>query len=150
MPSVTTYINRFDSWNEALKAAGLLVNIGRTNEELIGQLRAKAESLGRTPMIKDLKSDKSMPSAATYIDRFSSWNEALKAAGLSVNVGYTNEELIGLLKAKAKSLGRTPTIKDVNSDKSMPHANTYTDRFGSWNQALKAAGLTPNRRGSKE
>ena len=147
MPSVKAYTNRFGSWNEALKAAGLLVNVqaSYTNEELISRLRAKAESLGRTPTIKDTRSDKSMPSNETYADRFGSWNEALKIAGLLVNTGRTNEDLIGLLKAKAESLGRTPTMKDVDSDKSMPSVATYIGRFGSWNKALEAAGLSSNK-----
>ncbi len=145
MPSINSYKNRFGSWNKALKVAGLLPNrFHITDEELIDFLKAKAESLGRTPNQRDVKYDRTMPSLNTYVNKFGSWNRALKEAGLSVNVGRTNEELIDLLKAKAESLGRTPTIRDINSDKSMPSTMPYIKIFGSWNQALKAAGLTPN------
>ena len=93
----------------------ILENAGfysRSDEELIDLLRAKAENLGRTPTRKDVDSDKSMPNATTYADRFGSWSKALKAAGLSSNYNsYSDEELISLLKAKAESLGRTPTKK---------------------------------------
>ena len=141
MPSVIVYINRFGSWNKSLEAAGLsLDNNLYSGEELIELLKAKAESLGRTPTMTDVKSDKSMPSAETYRSRFGSWQNALRAAGLSIN-GYSNEELVTLLKAKAESLGRTPTTRDIRSDKDMPSVNTYVKRFGSWQNALRAAGL---------
>ncbi|MBR3414501.1 DEAD/DEAH box helicase family protein [Candidatus Saccharibacteria bacterium] len=146
MPSSTTYAKRFDSWNQALEAAGLLVNhrFNCADEKLITLLRAKAESLGRTPTKRDIKSDSSMPSYHTYISKFGSWNKVLEAASLS-SKSKSDEELIEILKAKARSLGRTPTSKDIRFDSSMPSSTTYATRFGSWNQALEAAGLSPNR-----
>ena len=151
MPSVVTYARTFGSWNQALEAAGLSINnlkFEYTDEELIKLLQSRARNLGRTPTVKDVGSDNGMPSAMTYIRTFSSWNEALEIAGFSANqFDHTDEELIDLLKAKARSLGRTPTVREVNPDNDMPSAMTYINRFGSWNQALKAAGLTPNRRG---
>ena len=151
MPSSITYIRTFGSWNQALEAAGLSINnlkFEYTDEELIELLQSRARNLGRTPTVKDVGSDNGMPSAMTYIRTFSSWNKALEIAGFSANqFDHTDEELIDLLKAKARSLGRTPTVREVNPDNDMPSAMTYINRFGSWNQALEAAGLTPNRRG---
>ncbi len=50
---------------------------------------------------------------------------------------YTDEELIESIKAKAKELGRTPRSKEVK------HLFIICSRFGSWNRALKLAGLNP-------
>lgn len=53
---------------------------------------------------------------------------------------YSKEELLNRLQKFASELGRPPTQNEMND--SGPHAAaTYADRFGSWNQALKTAGL---------
>jgi hypothetical protein len=55
--------------------------------------------------------------------------------------GYTKEELIEQLQRKAKELGRTPTGLDISADPRLAHAATFRIIFGSYNQALVAAGL---------
>lgn len=56
---------------------------------------------------------------------------------------YTDEQLIDLLKSKAKELGRTPTKREV------PQYQTIFHRIG-WNEALKMAGLIKNYNRSKD
>jgi hypothetical protein len=57
---------------------------------------------------------------------------------------YTDGELIGHLRGWAAANGRAPYRNDIAFDKSMPSPKTYADRFGSWNKAAAAAGLTPH------
>lgn len=53
---------------------------------------------------------------------------------------YSDEELLNRLQEFAAELGRPPSQNEMND--SGPHAaQTYADRFGSWNEALKTAGL---------
>ncbi len=52
---------------------------------------------------------------------------------------YTDQELIKKLKETARKLGRTPKRREVRN----PGSWVYSKRFGSWNKALKTAGLTP-------
>jgi hypothetical protein len=52
---------------------------------------------------------------------------------------YTDQELIMLLAVQAARLGRTPSTREVT-----PHEATYRARFGSYNNAVALAGLTPN------
>ena len=125
----------------------ILENAGRnyySDEELIKMLKAKAKRDERTPTTESVDADKSMPRANTYRNRFDSFNKALELAGLRPNIGYTNEELLKMLKDMAERDGRTPTMKDVNADKNMPSIIPYVDRFGSFNKALELAGLQPN------
>ncbi len=58
---------------------------------------------------------------------------------------YTDEELIEKIKLEAKELGRTLKRREVR------HENIIRNRFGSWNKALKLAGLNVTiHRGSEE
>ena len=57
---------------------------------------------------------------------------------------YTTKYLIQELQYFAEYLGRTPTIKDIRQDELMPSDKPYKDRFGSWNNAIKIAGIMPN------
>ncbi|MCL2445083.1 DEAD/DEAH box helicase family protein [Candidatus Saccharibacteria bacterium] len=58
---------------------------------------------------------------------------------------YTRDQLILQLQQKAKLLGRTPTMKEVDADPSMASCTTLQFVFGSYNAACRAAGLEPNR-----
>ncbi len=84
LPSSTTYIKRFGSWNAALKAAGLKINAKQKYEaqEMIESLRQLAKELGRLPKNSDLKGKKWIASSATYRKYFGSWKKALQAAEL--------------------------------------------------------------------
>ena len=120
---------------------------------MIDFIKVKAKRLGRTPTHRDINSDNNMPSIMAYTHRFKSWNNALKMAGFSViepYPKYTDEELIDLLKAKAKRLGCAPTHKDVDSDTNMPSSRTYFNRFGSWHNALKIAGIPASHKRRKK
>ena len=116
-----------------------------TRAELISLIQQLAKELGRTPRISDLKRY-SMPPYTKFYKEFNSWNEALKAAGFSPNIHIcAKSELIAILQRKAKECGRTPRIADIESDKNMPSHAAYIAAFGTWNTALKEAGLCPNK-----
>ena len=146
MPSASTFQNRFGSWNKALEAAGLSINVkkGYSDNDLIMLLRDKAEELGRTPTKREATSDPNIPSTRIFVNHFGSWNQALKAAGLSVNQrkDFTDSELLEALREKAQELGRSPSINDIKKSSSMSNPTVFIKRFGSWNKALEMAGLS--------
>ncbi|MBS3155113.1 hypothetical protein J4404_01300 [Candidatus Woesearchaeota archaeon] len=144
-PSINRFLKSFGTWNNLLKKAGLEINyINKYSEvELIRILKQVFKQLGRTPKIQDFLENKNLPSPKTYFIHFKKWNNALKIAGLKVNVrkDFTERELLDLLRKKAKKLRRSPKMDDMNSDKNMPSAATYQAYFGSFNKALTVAGL---------
>ena len=115
-----------------------------SDAELLTTLRELADDLGEQPTAADLRGRDDAPSARTYQDRFGSWTDALEAAGFDARP-VTEADLIDQLQALADEQGRTPTIDDVNDDPRLPHRSTFADRFGSFSNALEAAGLEPNR-----
>ncbi len=145
--STTTLANCFGTYNAALEAAGLEINLthGISRAELIRQLQQKRDALGRSPKKDEVVADADMASAKTFSKIFGSFNKALEAAGLAVNAnrshGLSAEQLISQLQRKAKELGSTPSNRDVVADSSMPSVGVFTRTFGSFNKALEAAGL---------
>ena len=57
---------------------------------------------------------------------------------------YTKEFLIKILKELALKLEKTPTSYDVGRRNSVPDRSVFESKFGSWNNALVAAGLKIN------
>ena len=155
VPSSFVYFRRFGSWNNALRFAGLKINVRKdyTKEELLKLLKGKFEQLGRSPTIDDVNKDKNMPDRDTYESHFGSFNKALEAAGLEVKYVFrtwTKEQLLHELQEKAKELGRCPTQRDIDKDSSMPAKGNYRKYFGSFNNAVRKASLIVNRNISKE
>jgi hypothetical protein len=150
-PVSRTYQIRFGSWLEALESAGIepeLSQTGYNREELLESLRDLADRLGCAPRTVDLDDDRRTPSSSTYRRHFGSWLKALEAAGIQPGpsqTGYSSDELLASLRMLARELGRAPTGREMSAREDLPHASTYWKRFGSWNAAIEAAGLTPRR-----
>ena len=116
----------------------------KSNQELLEDLRKLAEKLGRTPTITEARNCPDMAAIATYYNRFGSWVNALKLAGLTPP--NSDEKLIADLRKLAEKLGRTPTTTEVDECPDMAATTTYCTRFGSWVNALELAGLTSRRK----
>src|SRR3989344_4796904 len=57
--------------------------------------------------------------------------------------GYTRKDLIKNLQKAAKQLGHSPTMEEIGEVSSWSRA-VYVSEFGSFNEALQEAGLSPN------
>jgi len=145
LPPINQFLKKFGTWNNLLKECNLKISsVGSySKEELLGILKELKKRNKRSPKIDDLKNNLNLPAPSTYFNKFGSWNNALKEANLKINVrkDYTKEELLDLLRKKAKELGRSPKGKEINQDKNYPDISIYSEHFGTFNNALKEAGL---------
>ena len=114
-----------------------------SDDQILGELRACAERLGRSPTMREFAADaETTVHPQTVIEHFGTWNNAKRQAGLVPRRFATREELLSLLRDLGSELGRTPTAKDLEQRKaSMPSKSLYWHTFGSLNNALREAGF---------
>ena len=145
LPCVMTFYNHFGTWSEALEAAGFRRrNPQGSDEEPLDVLREYNEEYGNPPTQADMDSHETLLSSTTYRKHFSGWNTAIKKTGLTPSCPRrSDEQLLDHLRAFADEHGRPPTATEIDEDDTLPSDTTFQRRFGSWNKAIEAAGLTP-------
>src|SRR5437868_12538457 len=85
-----------------------------SDEQLLEELRASAERLGRSPTMKEFAADpEAQVHPQTVIEHFGTWNAAKRAAGLMPRRFATREELVAQLQRLGAELGRIPTAQDI-------------------------------------
>jgi hypothetical protein len=114
-----------------------------TDEQILAELKACAERLGRSPTMREFSADsKTTVHPQTVIEHFGSWNRAKRQAGLVPRRFATREELLALLKELGRELGRVPTARDIDEHRGqMPSKSLYWHTFGSLTNALREAGF---------
>ena len=82
---------------------------------------------------------------------FGNWANYIRAIGddpdRRCGIRWQKSELITALRNLAIEIGHTPTLSDMKRY-GIPSRNTYTDHFGSWDEACRAASILPNVPGS--
>jgi Homing endonuclease associated repeat len=114
-----------------------------SDEEILAELRACAERVGRSPTMGDLADDAvARLHPQTVVDRFGSWNAGKRRAGLVARRFATRDELSAQLTALGRELGRVPRGRDLDERRgTMPSKSLYWQTFGSLTNALRAAGF---------
>ena len=114
-----------------------------SDEQILAELQACAERLGRSPTMREFASDpKTSVHPQTVIEHYGSWNAAKRAAGLVPRRFATRDELLGLLTELGEELGRPPTARDIDEHKGrLPSKSLYWHTFGSLTNALREAGF---------
>ncbi|HZB85437.1 MAG TPA: hypothetical protein VE289_02625 [Gaiellaceae bacterium] len=113
------------------------------DDQILAELRACAERLGRSPTMHEFAADRrTRIHPQTVVGRFGSWNRAKRLAGLAPRRFATRDELLAQLRALGEELGRTPTGGDLDRRRAaMPSKSLYWHAFGSFTNALRAAGF---------
>lgn len=144
-PSVWNYHERFGSWSNALKLAGLHAYM-LTDDELLNHLTQFHIENGRVPEKTDFTNNSRYPSYSTYRRRFGSWNRSIELSGLKKepNYKYTDDQLLEYLRQFYRETGTTPQAADFATNQKYPGSTVYQKRFGSWNNAIKMSGLKIN------
>lgn len=112
-----------------------------TDDELLTELRELADTLGHVPTLQEYRNEGSH-SATTYYNRFGSWRDALDAAGLTPHDPDTKipkSDLLAEIHRLADQLGTIPTAREMDTQGEY-WTSTYRNAFGSWGNALEAAG----------
>lgn len=114
-----------------------------TDEDILEELRAAAQRLGRSPTMREFARDpEARVHPQTVIEHFGTWNAAKRAAGLFPRRFLTREELLQQLRDLGGELGRVPNARDLAARRrSMPSASLYAHTFGSLGNALREAGF---------
>lgn len=123
-------------------------NRGASDDEMIADLRLKAEAANGRRLSSDLyKNLGGRFGATTIVRRFSSWNSALQRAGLPVRMRETKATRADILDdmrhvAKIRNRVDLPITDYIKHGRFTERAIRHRLRSWSWPDALKAAGLT--------
>lgn len=114
-----------------------------SDDEILAELRASAERLGRSPTMREFAADpEARVHPQTVIEHFGTWNAAKRAAGLFPRRFLTREELLQQLRQLGDELGRVPTARDLaERRRALPSSSLYAQTFGSLANALREAGF---------
>jgi len=114
-----------------------------TDEQILEQLRASAERLGRSPTMREFAADSEADvHPQTVIEHFGTWNAAKRAAGLTPRRFISREELLEQLQRLGEELGRTPTARDLDANRRRVASKSLIwHTFGSLSAALREAGF---------
>jgi len=116
-----------------------------TDEELLQQIHAVVGKFGRVPSYSEWQEHHSPPCHMTYWERFGGFTHAVEEAGYtprSKQPKYSEEELLEWIDAFVEEFGVVPSTGDIDACPG-PSQTAYMTRFGSWTNAVEAAGYTP-------
>lgn len=150
-----TIERRFGGWLKALRLCGInpsktQIDTGSgtytksyiTTQELIDDLIRVSKEIDKTTFTSGEYIEHGKFSSATYFNRFKTWNNTLKAAGLipfEVPSGKRISEysLLEEIERIWIKLGRQPTTTDIKNGVSKYSLHAFERCFGTWRKALE-------------
>lgn len=139
---------KFGGWGNAVKEAGFKPLRNTIKEsDVLKELRIIARVLGHTPSMRQLKFLKKDYVLRAALKFFGRYNLALKAAGLPIILKmnkWNKENIVNELGDIYEKLGKKPTRSEIESLGRFDLKMATIKIFGSWNNAMIAAGFVPN------
>lgn len=130
------YIDEFDSWTDALESASVDIR-----SELVADIQAVARKLEKRPSTADMDEHGRYRSQRFY-DYFDYWDDAIRAADIEA---ASRQEFIDELQRvdeRCQGLPKTTDMRELGRY----DVWTYQSEFGSWDEALEAAGIDKQQR----
>lgn len=158
LPSANTIINIYGSWKNALTEFNIDIKENYSDSYIIKclhdahQIYKDQLSVAR---YSEWAKKYNKPHYTTIIKRFMNWDNALIIAKISLNnkkfenkkirrlPHYKNDEIINSIK-KFYNEGKNTSSRMYRKLNYRPSVDVAITRFGSWNNALKAAGIPIN------
>ncbi|GGK79511.1 hypothetical protein GCM10009067_34780 [Haloarcula sebkhae] len=116
------------------------------DESLLQEITRLAEKFDRTPSAAEMRTQGEY-SPGTYQNHFGSWTAALREAGFEPVQEYRvpPDQILDEITRLATELGKPPTAAQMQ-ERGEYSVTLAQNRFGSWNDALRAAGYDPHQR----
>lgn len=143
--SATPFLSKFGTWVLSLKEAGLRTDRNKSeykkisDKDLLANVKYVARYLEKDTITTSEYKEYGIYSISIILERFNSWKETIKKAGLE-DTGYIKKiDSLDLLKEIERLwilLGRQPATTDIKNGNSKYSLNSYTRRFGGWRNAL--------------
>jgi hypothetical protein len=142
--AVSTVARRFGSWSAGVKAAGYSPRIEiLSEEELLSQIDSLADE-DEPPAAQEFEDCSETVSVSTIARRLGSWSEAVQTAGYSPgNQKLSEEELLNQIDSLANG-DEPPSHEEFNKCTETVSVTTVARRFGTWSEAVRTAGYSPN------
>lgn len=125
------FYSEFGNWDDTLEAAGI-----DKEQEFLDEIQRVKQKLGRVPNSADM-GEYGAYWGANYSSYFGSWSTALERCELKQD---RDETLLETLRSLEERLDRLPKASDVRDDSDFSQSE-YTQIFGSFAEALEAAGI---------
>jgi len=145
--SESTFRSRFGSWTNVLQRLGLRternsIEMQRISDEMmIADLIDASKRLNKSTITSSEYYKHGKYSGPTISQRFGSWAEFVKKAGLE-QTGFIKKvediELFDEIERLWTALEKQPTTTDMKKGISKYSLDTFTRRFGGWRNALIA------------
>lgn len=110
------------------------------DEELLADIERVAKKLGTNKLTFRQYDEHGIFSVRNVTARLGKWSEILKKIGQqsAVEKDISTEDLFSNLAEVWTKLGRQPTYRDLRPNISKYSPNPYLNKFGTWNNSLKA------------
>jgi len=158
--SVSLVIRRFGSWSQAKQKAGLDDDMDRTGRnrtysdaDVLNNLRECADRNAGKCTFNLLQNEGDLVAPSVAVDRFGSWSDAKRKAGLETDERSTNhrpreysdEDYFDFIRECYEKHGKaTQELFNEEAEQRSDHptANAVRKRIGSWSEAKAAAGIS--------
>lgn len=142
--SAQAYYYYFDTWEETLEAAGL-ESTKTTRSDLIEDLQRIQETVGNPSSWADAIRERGRYPLSQIYSKFGDIDSALDAANIDKEVrSPISKDQITAEISRLATDGTPPTVDQMDAEGSYS-ARICGDRFGTWNDAVRAAGYEPSR-----